>query len=96
MLQLHSLNVVCVSGSLCASVCVCVPVPSVCGAESIVDVDVAQFGQGGSEGVDLLLRCFGLRADRNRIQTEEEDPSFSHEQKLKKYAPNIENSGTGL
>ena len=48
--------------------CVCVsvtpgsPVSTVGGAEGVVDVDIAQFGQRRTEGVDLGLSRFGLRA----------------------------------
>lgn len=34
---------------------------SVSSSKGIVDVDITQLGQGGSERIDFLLACFGLK-----------------------------------
>lgn len=44
----------------------CLPVGSVSSAEGVVDVNVTQFGQRRPEGVNLLLRGFGLRDNNDR------------------------------
>jgi hypothetical protein len=40
----------------------------VCCAKGIIDVDISQFRQRGSEGINLLLGCFGLAEKGERIE----------------------------
>ncbi len=39
------------------------PMSSVSSSKGVVDVDVTQLGQGGSERIDFLLACFGLNRE---------------------------------
>lgn len=41
--------------------CYGAPMSSVSRSKGIVDVDITQLGQGGTERINFLLTCFGLK-----------------------------------